>query len=86
MAGDEALPVQELVDGQFVPVARFLKAQKSSAHSGNDLRFSTDHPAPRIWRGKVRDCKRAAIRAKDITQLGTGHIGTLTRNQDLKAL
>jgi hypothetical protein len=53
MPFDLALPVQEFVDRQAVALAGVIKAQKSTAHRGDDLRFSPDHPATGVRWGKI---------------------------------
>ncbi|VTZ61807.1 conserved hypothetical protein [Sinorhizobium medicae] len=72
---DRGLPGEELFDRQRVTLARLFKAQKATAHGGNDFSLSADHPAPGIGRRQIRNRQGAAIRADNIFHAWTHHFG-----------
>ena len=53
---DRKLPGEELVDRQRIAAAGFLKGQKATAHSGDDLSFAADDPPFGSGRGQIRNC------------------------------
>lgn len=50
---DGKLPGQELVHGQGIAAAGFLKGKKTAADGGDDLGLAADHPPFGSGRGKI---------------------------------
>jgi hypothetical protein len=53
---DGKLPGKELVDGQRVAAASFLKGEQAAAHGGNDFGLPADNPPFGPGRGQIRNC------------------------------
>ncbi|MCY1302737.1 hypothetical protein D9M70_524140 [compost metagenome] len=75
MIVDRGLPGQEFFDREGIAFARLLKAQKATAHGGNNLCLAAYHPAPGIRRRQIRNRQRAAIGADDIFYTWSHHFG-----------
>jgi hypothetical protein len=63
---DRPLPGEEFVDGQLVALARFLNAEKASAHGGDHLRLAANYPTLRVPGRKIRHRQWAPIGANDV--------------------
>ena len=84
---DGELPREELVDGQRVAAAGFLKGEQAAANRGNDFGLATDNPSLGSGCGQVRDCQRTAVRPDDVFDpraMGLCH-GVLTNSQPLNS-
>jgi hypothetical protein len=53
---DRKLPGEEFIDRQRIAAAGFLKGEKATAHSGDDLSFAADDPPFGSGRGQIRNC------------------------------
>ncbi len=81
MLVDGQLPAEELLGGQRVALAGFLKAEKSTANGGNDFGLAADNPATGAGGRQVGNRQGTAIRPNDILDpwaVGFGH-DTLTQ-------
>jgi hypothetical protein len=52
---DRKLPGEEFIDRQRIAAAGFLKGEKATAHSGDDLSFAADDPPFGSGRGQIRN-------------------------------
>jgi hypothetical protein len=72
---DRCLPGEELLGGQLITLAGFLKAEQTAAHGRHHLRFPPDDPAAGVGWRQIRYGKRAAIWPYDVLDAWPNEIG-----------
>ncbi|MDB5540859.1 MAG: hypothetical protein JWQ89_2586 [Devosia sp.] len=63
---DGGLPVEELVDGESVTLAGFLKAEQPTANSGDDFGLAANNPTTSVFGRQVSDRQRTTIRTDHV--------------------